>query len=506
MRAGREGNGDMSEAVLRVVVVSKMPAAVRNLLRHKLTGYLPVTVSSVEEVAQQLRPGAVILLDLDDVPAGVAAAHKLRADGFRQGIVVIGPSAVGGLTGVIGLEPPFRLDDLANALQQAGSHEGLDSPVRPSRPQDPPASGPEQGAGPIGATTDDAEPPAPPHQPSPAQEGSTPLRRGPTEAIPKVAQHAVASADPSLLTGRQPAHPAAVESSGPAANAPVRSTLSRWRRRLGAPTIVDPASLSQREMHERLVMMLAASSQLEAIAEEVPVVTSRTALSEAIVDAVAVEFEADTVGFWHRDSGGWVVTSCYGFTHREALAPADLDQPVLQEIDANGGAILLEPLARFQPLVRGIGGAHTESFMAAAVAVGGQHFGVLAVGRDRSLVESDLDRLIEMASEAAVGIGVAEHLERMHALVEQSKARSVGDPTDLDLPGEQPADAGAPTQRATSREAGGVDTDAGPAGGAVIRPSSSAASGDEPRPDVDGGPPDPPVSVIDLSDKASDRR
>ena len=494
-----------SEAVVRVVVVSTEPAAVLSILRHKLTGYFPVAVASVEKAAQHLCPGAVILLDLDDDAAGIAAARKLRADGFHQGIVLIGPPAVGGLTDVVGLEPPFQLDDLVAALQRLGRPQDPDAQVGPSRAPAAQTAERDHGAKPIGEITAHSGPPA-----SPSEEAAKPLRRGPTAAVPEVAHRAVASADPSLLTGRQPPHPAAVESTSSAPNAPVRSTLARWRRRLSAPATADPATLSQREMHERLVMMLAAASQLEVIAEEMPVVTDRAALCRAIVEAVADEFEADTVGLWQRDPGGWVVDACYGFTHREALVPAERDQPILQEIDGNGGAILLEPVARFQPLVRGIGGAHTESFMAAAVAVGDRHFGVLALGRDRSLMESDLDRLIEMASEAAVGIGVAEHLERMYALVERSAVRSVDDGTDLERPSDRPADptadATASSEQPMSPGVGSDETDQDPAGGAVNSSSASTVGGDEPQPGASTGPPHPPGFVIDLSEKAADRR
>jgi hypothetical protein len=53
--------------------------------------------------------------------------------------------------------------------------------------------------------------------------------------------------------------------------------------------------------------------------------------------------------------------------------------------------------------------------MAAAIAAGPGRFGILAVGRDRPLTEADLDVLVELASEAAPGVAVAEQLARFQA-------------------------------------------------------------------------------------------
>jgi hypothetical protein len=492
-----ESDGHMTEGEVHVVVVSSEPAAVVNLLGRKLTGYLPVAVPSIDKVAQGLRPGAIVLLDVGDVAASIAAAGKLRNDGFRGGIVLIGTTSVGGLTGVVGLKPPFRLAELVTALEKASRQHVHDVTVEPAQPPVPPAVGRGRDVAPIAETSERSEPPGTPQPPRPSAEEYTPLRRGQAESVPEVAKHAVVSADPSLLTGRQPTHPAAAASDS-AGGAQVRSTLARWRQRLGGGDIADPATLTQRDMHQRLVIMLAATSQLEVLAQELPVLTDRMALRKGIVEAVVEEFEASSVGFWERDPDGWVVTVCYGFTEREARMPAGPDQPVLREIDANGGAILLEPVAQFQPLVRGIGGAHTESFMAAAVAVGDQHFGILALGRDHALFESDLDRLIEMASEAAVAIGVAEHLERMHALVEQSRSHTDSDGTHVPLqPGGSVAASGS-SEQYTSSEASGVNTEEPDAGGAMNWSTF--------RPPGDIDPPDTPNVVIDLSDRIPDRR
>jgi hypothetical protein len=80
-----------------------------------------------------------------------------------------------------------------------------------------------------------------------------------------------------------------------------------------------------------------------------------------------------------------------------------------------------------QAAVAGIGGAHTESFMAAAIAVGPGRYGILAVGRDEPLTASHLDLLLGAALEAAPGIAVAEQLLRLWARAPQPAA----EPEDL---------------------------------------------------------------------------
>ncbi|MFO7778153.1 MAG: hypothetical protein R6V28_07375 [Nitriliruptoraceae bacterium] len=455
----------MTTDLLRVVVVSREPVPVTTVLRFKLPGCLPVSVPSVEEVAAKLRPDAIVLLDLGNGGASLDAARKLRADGIRHGIVVIGAAATGRLAGVSVLEPPFQLTDLAAAMEQARQHSARttsveeaetgfepsaaveDAPATPpavppestsATPPAPPAraSGPSaehDGATPPSeARSPGAQPPAPearsPGAQPPAPEGPPPqvtqeprtpmpLRRGPSTAVPQVALEAVEAADESLFTGRPPSQTSAAAGHRGSASEPLRSKVDRWRKRLGTPAGEEPSKPSERELHERLVRIFAATSQIESIAAELPIVTDRAALYQAIVMAVADEFAADTAVLWRRAHNGWVAAAHRGLTDREASLPVGFDQPVLRDIDAQTGAILLDPTASFQHLITGIGGVHTESFMASSVAVGSNNLGILAVGRDEPLVEADLDRLVDMAVEAAVGIGVAEHIQRMSSLV-----------------------------------------------------------------------------------------
>jgi hypothetical protein len=445
--------------LLRVVVVSREPVPVTTVLRFKLPGCLPVSVPSVEEVAPKLRPDGIVLLDLGDGGASLDAARKLRRAGIQHGIVVIGTAGTGGLAGVSGLQPPFQLTDLGAAMEQAREHSARAtsaeggggaprsadevevapetppsdstaptsaSPAPPSPPARPMSTPPERAptSSPAGSRStgdDTTAPETAPEAPAPAASAQprtpAPVRRGPSTAVPQVALEAVTSADESLFTGKAPTHPGGTPAHGGAAAEPLRSKVDRWRKRLAAPAAEEPSKPSELELHERLVQIFAATSQIESIAAELPIVTDRAALYQAIVMAVADEFTADTVVLWRRAHNGWVAAAHRGLTGREASLPVGFDQPVLHDVDAQTGAILLDPTPSFQNLISGIGGAHTESFMASAIAVGSNRLGILAVGRDEQLVEADLDRLVEMAVEAAVGMGVAEHIERMSSLV-----------------------------------------------------------------------------------------
>ena len=456
--ATREGCWNVTSELFRVVVVSRDPVPVTTVLRFKLPGCLPVAVPSVEDVAPKLRAEAIVLVDLGDHGASLAAARKLRQQGIAHGIVVIGSSGTGGLSGVTGLQPPFQLEELAAAMQRAREHSARaatspeeepavtgtaedatqvaeppaaaqEGPPRPptgpatTAVEQPPASTPAAAdlargtaAAPQGPATDPAEPPPVPG----------PVRREPSTTVPQVALDAVTSLDESLFSSKTPAHPGEPTSGSGAPGEPLRSKVQRWRKRLAAPGSGGAAEPTQRELHERLVQIFAATSQIESIAAELPVVTDCAALYQAIVMAVADEFTADSVALWRSEEEGWVAAAHLGLTGHQASLPIGLEQPLLSDLDARAGAILLDPTTSFQSLIRGIGGAHRESFMASAIAIGSHRLGILTVGRDEPLVEGDLDRLVVLADEAAVGIGVAEHIERMSALVGQMGGEGSG--------------------------------------------------------------------------------
>ncbi|TVR18659.1 MAG: GAF domain-containing protein [Nitriliruptor sp.] len=230
----------------------------------------------------------------------------------------------------------------------------------------------------------------------------------PTPTPPPVAPAAAAAT--ALLERR------VIQVTAPASAAPPEVRPTRWRAR-GQKS----GTASERQLRERLARVLAATSELERLTDEVPLLTDLTALATAVVREVGAQLDADTVGLWQAADQGWQVLAHTGLTRHEATWTVPFDQPLFSEVHATGGALLLDPVDAVQAAVAGIGGAHTESFMAAAIAAGPGRYGILAVGRDRPLVEADLDTLGDLALEMAPGLAVAEQLARL---------RGTGAPTD----------------------------------------------------------------------------
>jgi hypothetical protein len=193
-----------------------------------------------------------------------------------------------------------------------------------------------------------------------------------------------------------------------AAGEPDRQRAHRWfarRQRRG--------SAGEERLKERLAAVLAATSELERLLDEVPMLGSVESLAEAIVEDVRQQLDAETVALWGRvGAGHWEVRAHRGLTPIEATLHVPSEHPLFSEVDASGGALLIDPVDAVQAAVSGIGGAHTETFMAASIAAGPGRYGILTVGRDRPLTEPDLDLLVEEASDAAPGLAVAEQLAR----------------------------------------------------------------------------------------------
>jgi hypothetical protein len=183
----------------------------------------------------------------------------------------------------------------------------------------------------------------------------------------------------------------------------------------------------ERELRARLARALSAVSELELLIDEVPALTSLEAIGRFLVDDLVSSLAADSAGFWRDQHDGWHLVAGRGLTAIERRMVVPHDQPLFSEVHGTGGGLLIDPVEQAQAAVAGIGGAHTESFMAAAIAVGPGRYGILAVGRDEPLTASHLDLLLGAALEAAPGIAVAEQLLRLWARAPQPAA----EPEDL---------------------------------------------------------------------------
>jgi hypothetical protein len=245
----------------------------------------------------------------------------------------------------------------------------------------------------------------PPDRPAPMSPPS-PMPPTPSPPPPPAAASSVAATATTLLERRVIQVPDVMEPEPSTAPRP-----TRWRARRQTP-----APEPERQLRKRLARVLAATTELEELVEQVPLLVDLPALGVAIVREVAQALDADTVGLWHRGEDGWRVLAHSGLTKHEATWIVPFEQPLFSEVDASGGALLLDPVDAVQAAVTGIGGAHTESFMAAAVAAGPGRYGILAVGRDRQLTEQHLDTLGDLALEMAPGLAVAQQLERLRAV------------------------------------------------------------------------------------------
>jgi hypothetical protein len=450
------------------------------------------------EVASQPTPEDVgdadlLVIDLGDTAAGVAALDRCRADGVACPAVVIGnqPAAVD-LPGQASLLlRPYSLDDLAARIDEllqgaAGSSAGVPAAGQPGdRSVAVPAdelSTPEREDGPgtaiadvpsaMGEPAGDGEettgtrsverlfgrlagraPPARSEDGSvtvpdgdgrdgdrsasvgevgpdvildltelePRAGGSpqpdtgslggpgsglprpaTPVSSAPTKAPPRPLTDALAAA-------QRAARPVPV-AGATAATVAATPRPSRWfarkQRRVSA---------AEQDLRERLVRVLAATTELERLIDEVPLLADLPGLAAVVVEDLAARLRADTVGLWRHGELGWAVTAHHGLTKHEATWVVSDEQPMFAEVHHTGGSLLIDPVEPVQAAVAGIGGAHTESFMATSVAVGPGRYGILAVGRDDPLTVDDLDTLAEVALEMAPGLAVAEQIERLRA-------------------------------------------------------------------------------------------
>jgi hypothetical protein len=200
--------------------------------------------------------------------------------------------------------------------------------------------------------------------------------------------------------------------------------LARRRRRTAG---------TEKQLRERLSRVLTATAELERLLDEVPQLASIPELATVIVEIVADRLEADTVGLWRSGDRGWTVQAHHGLTPHQAAWVVPFDHPLFSEVHRTGGSLLIFPVDQAAAAVAGIGGAFTESFMAVSVGAGEDRYGIIAVGRDQPLTGDDLDTVSGFALEAAIGLAVAEHLQRL-------QQRPVG-------PGEDPA----PQQRSWHR-------------------------------------------------------
>ena len=350
----------------------------------------------------------VLVVDLGTTQAALDALMRFIE---RPAAVVIGTDPVDLAPADVFIPRPFTLDELAAAIDTATTEPpGVAKLNR----------GSAETTTPSGATWVATR--------SPTLDPVSELRSGQPAGFWVVPGWALDDVD----AGHEVIDLAALEREGPARDDAGAVTPARRAREPGAAELrpgpleriramatrtrdtvaLDPTLQRDAVLH-RFAQGVAAGAELEKLLVDMPILGSIRSLGTVIVAEVHAELEADTTAYWQRFDDGFRVLASQGLTKVEQHLVVALDQPLLGEIHATGGGLLIDPVDTVQAAVAGIGGAHTESFMAAAIAVGEGRYGILAVGRNRPLVPDDLDRLIAIATEAAPGIALAQLLRRV---------------------------------------------------------------------------------------------
>jgi hypothetical protein len=203
----------------------------------------------------------------------------------------------------------------------------------------------------------------------------------------------------------------------PVVDGPKR-TAERRGRWIGRRPLDDR---DEGDLQHRLAGALTASAELERLVIDLPLLRSSRALALAVTTMVQEQLRADTVAVWRPRADGWHVAAARGLSPIEAAMVVAPTHPLFTEIDASGGALLIDPVDSVQGIVAGVGGAHTESFMAASISVGPGRYGIVTAGRDDPLRGHDLDTLIAMVLEAALGFALADWFERMAVIAERDR-------------------------------------------------------------------------------------
>jgi hypothetical protein len=424
-----------------------------------------VTVRNADEAIEQGSPSMVALIDMGETKSGIEIADEM----FRRGLgipgVVIGDTAADHpRIGV--LVRPFSLEDLSLAVRQA-SERPLASAVPTAGVDAHDAPGDEpvvtkadvQPAVASGATTTTVTAPAKPPEPKvPAtlEVETAPKRplsvvRPPKEEVSpgpgSVEQSPAAEEDPGPVmveepaaaqTVHEPAQPeppifeepafeepplhqeptASQPAPAPAAAAPPAAPQEERRRgfrRKPSPSMRPAATVAAPE-EPPLVRVLKVAARnlrdLELLLAELPFLEDARSMASALVAEVESLFDPQTVAIFVPGDNGWQPIAYSGLSRVEAGMVVPTTQPLFSDVISTKDGIMIQPVDLAQGLVAGIGGARTEAMMATPAVLDDQVIAIVVVGSER-FDETDLDRLSDVAAEAAPGLAVALLLQEI---------------------------------------------------------------------------------------------
>jgi GAF domain-containing protein len=411
-----------------------------------------VNVRTAQEAAGSAEGSIVAVIDLGDSETGIEAADQLYQLGLGIPSVVIGDRQIDH-PNVAMLIRPFSLEDLSAAVQEASQ--------RPITPIGVPRQTTEAGSPPVAASPP-AAPPASPEEkqrplsvvrPAPESGGARPEAPKPVEHLePETAQQKDVAAEPQPAAEppteptraepeerkedrpRQPAvkqapqrpaaappqraptpsvAPVATQTAAAPAQPPAASEpAGRWRLRRKPARPIGTEVEPEPPLLRRLRAVAAQLHELNSLIDELPVIRDIRALADALVGEMESQFSAPIAAVFTRADDGYHAIAHRGLSRVEAGMVVIETQPLFSDVLRTGEGILIQPVDLAQGLVAGIGGARTEALMAAPAILGDQVVAIVVVGGDR-FVEVDLDRLTDLASEAAPGLAVASLLQRL---------------------------------------------------------------------------------------------
>lgn len=349
---------------------------------------------------------AVALIDLGSVERGLDAARALRAGGVMIPCVVVGEGdAPEGVQERI-VARPFTLSELAEAMVRAAEEGTVAQEARDAFADI--AAEEEQEALPqvietpeIAADIADLLAPSADEQDYAASlladlDDPMPMR---ATAVPTIVRPRAKTPPPAEIL---PAVPA---------------SRRRLRRRTEVVPLKRPLPTpAATSISTRIGAAVWAARELESVLQEMPLLAEPRAVAHAFLSEVVELFGPETAAVYApRADGCWGVLAPYRLSKIEADIPVSPDQPLFKEVAAARTGVFVSPVDLAQGLVAGIGGARTETLMAAALDAGGTCAAIVVAGGGGWWTEHDLDRLCDLASEAAPGLAFAQMVDRLRA-------------------------------------------------------------------------------------------
>jgi GAF domain-containing protein len=426
-----------------------------------------VNVHDVEAALNEGPGSAVALIDLGTTQDGLSAAAELHRQGVTIPCVVLGDEPAPDETIAV-LVRPFSLDDLASAMQDASAKPSI-APRASGLAAKPPAPT-ANGAAHVEAkeiitpappqarseSTPAPEPPAtkhpknrplsvvPPRRHVAAPKAAAPAATGEPESPPPkgieqtegveharevapsektVAEDEREPAPAPVVTQERPARPVQTMPqpqqqtiAASAATAPAEIEESgaqgRWRLRRKPARAAEVLEAAESPLVHQLKKAAQDAAELEALVEELPFLADLSSMADGLAAEVESQFSAQVASVFVRRQDGYHVIAYRGLSKVESGMVVPETQPLFSDVLQTGEGILIQPVDLAQGLVAGIGGARTEALMAVPAVVHGACVAIVIAGQDR-FTEEDLDRLSDLATEAAPGLAVALALARL---------------------------------------------------------------------------------------------